>query len=185
MNKYICIICKKDCFKFKTQERLTKKEFKYRDQHGRLVRGRKCHSCSIGAQRKSRLNSNNKITKKYEKTVDGFLMRSYRNIKSRCTGVQNRKAHLYLGMVFLDKPAFYNWANSNSDFLSLFKTWSNNDYDRKLTPSVDRIDSKKGYAIDNMRWITHSLNSKLGAISKHKGRTSAPIHQSNPTQASS
>ena len=105
-------------------------------------------------------------TKKYEKTPDGFLMRAYRNMKSRVTGVQKKKAHLYVGKTLLPKEEFYAWSRDNKDFWRLYKNWVDHNYDRKLSPSVNRIDSTKGYEIGNIEWITHSLNSALSSVTK-------------------
>ena len=119
-----------------------------------------CKNCELERQRKYRKNNNNKITKKYEKTKKGFLMRTYRNMKSRITGVQKKKYHLYKNLELLDKNEFYNYSLNNSSFNILFENWENNNYSQKITPSIDRIDSNKGYTLDNIRWITHSENSR-------------------------
>lgn len=111
-------------------------------------------------QRELRRKNGNAWTKKYEKTPKGFLMRTYRNMLSRVTGVQSKKSHLYLGKEILNKEDFYNWALKNDTFLMLFKNWTEKNYDRKLTPSIDRIDPKKGYTLSNIRWLTHSENSR-------------------------
>lgn len=104
---------------------------------------------------------------KYEKTVSGLLMRKYRNMLSRVTGVQKLKAHLYEGKEILPKQDFYDWANSSPDFHVLYKAWEQSGYSRKLSPSVDRVDPSRGYTLDNIRWITHSENSRLGSINAH------------------
>jgi hypothetical protein len=127
-----------------------------------------CKLCFNKKQRERRKENNNKITLKYEKTKQGFLMRLYRNMLSRITGVQKKKHHLYQNKSLLEKIDFYNWAINNIDFHILFQNWENNNYDRKLTPSVDRIDSDKGYSLDNIEWVTHSENSRRGAISKKR-----------------
>lgn len=111
-------------------------------------------------QRLYRSRTNNAITKKYEKTHNGFLVRLYRNMKSRITGVQMAKFHLYEGKELLDKNDFYKWAKNSPKFYELFKEYEDSNYDRKLAPSVDRINSKLGYFIDNMEWVTHSENSR-------------------------
>lgn len=116
-------------------------------------------------QREWRKKTQNKSTKKYEKTPKGFLMRTYRNMQSRVTGVQSKKAHLYKGLELLDREDFYNWAIDNKDFRRLYDRWRNCNYDRKLTPSINRIDSDKGYVLDNIEWVTHSVNSSLGSAS--------------------
>lgn len=120
-------------------------------------------------QREHRRKIGNIHTKRYEKTVNGFLMRTYRNMQSRVTGVQQKKAHLYLGYDLLSRELFYAWSKSNENFISLFSVWEQSGYERKLTPSIDRLNSKLGYVLENLQWITHSENSKKGAISRHYG----------------
>lgn len=113
-------------------------------------------------QREYRLLTNNAITKKYEKTKKGKLMRMYRNMQSRVSGIQKKKAHLYAGKEILNRDDFYEWALSSRDFHDLFERWENSGYDRKLSPTVDRIDPNFGYTIENMQWLTHSENSRRG-----------------------
>ena len=95
-------------------------------------------------------------------------MRLYRNMKSRVDGIQKAKCHLYTGLNLLEREAFYCWALESLDFHVLWNSWTDSGYNRKLTPSVDRVDSTKGYYLDNMEWVTHSENSRRGAISKHE-----------------
>jgi hypothetical protein len=119
-------------------------------------------------QRERRKKTNNLDAKKYEKTINGFLVRLYRNMKSRTSGIQKLKYHLYEGKELLDKQIFYQWAKSSKVFKKLYKKWVESNYDRKLTPSVDRINPKEGYKLSNMEWVTHSENSKRGSNSKYK-----------------
>lgn len=121
----------------------------------------------IEYQRLYRKKNGNLCTRKYEKTPSGFLMRLYRNMTSRVTGIQKKKAHLYVGKTILPREEFYRWADSKQ-FKELFKNWEASKYDRKLTPTVNRIDSSLGYQLDNIEWLTHSENSRLGALSKMK-----------------
>ena len=122
----------------------------------------------LAYQRDYRIRSKNKATIKYEKTFNGFLMRAYRNMKSRVSGIQIAKFHLYKGKSILSKEDFYVWAKSSAELKVLFDAWELNNYDQKLTPSVDRINPTLGYFIENMRWITHSENSRLGAQKRNK-----------------
>jgi hypothetical protein len=119
-------------------------------------------------QRLYRLRTGNLSTKKYEKTKSGFLMRLYRNMQSRINGIQWQKYHLYQGKELLNRSDFNDWALNSSEFHRLFDLYEKSEYDRKLAPSVDRIDSSKGYSINNMEWVTHSENSKRGANSRFK-----------------
>lgn len=117
-------------------------------------------------QRKVRKSNGNLYTKRYEKTPNGFLMRLYRNMTSRVNGVQKPKHHLYKGKYLLPKLTFYSWAHWHPVFWALWADWVESDYDRKLTPSVDRINSKLGYRPSNMEWVTHSENSRRGGRNK-------------------
>lgn len=117
-------------------------------------------------RRRYRVRTNNASTKKYEKTPKGYLMRSYRNMKSRVTGIQ--KTGSWTGKELLPKEDFYVWALSDPTFKRLFAAYEESGYERKLAPSPDRIDSSKGYTLDNMRWLTHSENSRLGSKSPRR-----------------
>jgi hypothetical protein len=117
-------------------------------------------------RRKNRMLTNDAATKKYEKTKKGFLMRLYRNMQSRIEGVQKKKHHLYKGLSLLERELFYEWALNSKEFHKLFDEWELQEYPRKLSPSVDRVNSDLGYFISNMEWVTHSENSRRGSISK-------------------
>jgi hypothetical protein len=113
-------------------------------------------------QRERRQRIGNIYSARYEKTPSGFLMRKYRNMKSRVTGVQKKKHHLYAGIDLLDKEAFYEWSKTSKEFAELFGAWVESGYARKQTPSIDRIDPSLGYTIGNMQWITFTENSRRG-----------------------
>lgn len=104
--------------------------------------------------------------KKYEKTRRGKLVRTYRNMLSRVKGIQKKKAHLYQGLALLDKHTFYAWSLLDPDYNIIFDTWVKSNYARTLSPSVDRIDPSEGYVKGNIRWITHSQNSRLGSLNR-------------------
>lgn len=122
-------------------------------------------------RRRRRHETNNAATKKYEKTPKGYLMRSYRNMLSRVQGVQ--KIGTWTGKEILPKEEFYEWALSDPTFRRLFAAYEESDYERRLAPSPDRIDSSKGYTLDNMRWLTHSENSALGSKSQRRKKRAA------------
>lgn len=123
-------------------------------------------------QREYRRNGGNAATAKYERTKPGKLMRCYRNMESRINGIQAAKHHLYAGKELLSREDFYMWAFAGHEFHRLFREWVESGYQMKFAPSVDRIDSAKGYTPDNMQWVTHSENSRRGATSPHRRRAS-------------
>jgi hypothetical protein len=113
-------------------------------------------------QRIRRKANGNEVTKRYEKTINGFLMRLYRNMESRVRGIQKVKYHLYKDLELLPREEFYKWSKKSRKFTQLFHNWKMSNYDRKLTPSVDRVNSKLGYIKSNMEWVTFSENSRRG-----------------------
>ncbi len=135
---------------------------------GRKGHGKKCQTCWYKNVYKKNKETNYIRFKRYEKTKRGFIMRVYRNMKSRIEGIQYKKAHLYAGLSILKREDFYAWALNQKEFHKLFDHWEQCGYLRIFSPSIDRIDTKQGYEIANMRWLTHSENSRLGAISRNK-----------------
>lgn len=127
-------------------------------------------SSDLAWQREYRKATGNAATLKYERTKHGKLMRIYRNMKSRIEGVQWQKSHLYAGKYLLPKDEFYVWALGSPEFHRLYREWVEADYCRKLAPSVDRVDSSIGYRTWNMQWVTHSENSRRGAVGKRTKR---------------
>ena len=119
-------------------------------------------------QRDYRIKNGNSCTKKYERTKKGKLMRTYRNMQSRVKGIVKKKAHLYVDLDILPKGDFYEWSLSSEDFNTLYEDWVASGYNKRLSPSIDRIDVEKGYTPDNMRWLTHSENSSNGAKNRWK-----------------
>jgi len=132
--------------------------------------GAYCHPCKAEWQRAYRAKGGNASTRLYEKTKSGFLMRLYRNMESRIDGVQQAKWHLYRGKTLLPREHFYWWAWGSPEFHELFAEWEGCGYDRKLAPSVDRINASLGYDLSNMEWVTHSENSRRGSLSQHRRR---------------
>jgi hypothetical protein len=124
---------------------------------------------NLARQRERRAADGNANTHRYERTKPGKLMRIYRNMKSRVEGVQGAKWHLYRGKGLLAKSDFYAWALASESFHRLFACWVASGYDRKLAPSVDRIDPMQGYQLGNMEWVTHSENSRRGGLWRPDG----------------
>lgn len=128
--------------------------------------GRQCKICRKEYFKRHGKLTNYKNYKNYERTKNGHLVRTYRNMLSRTNGIQWQKAHLYRGKSLLPKADFYAWAKADPAYLALHAAWEKSEYHRRLTPSIDRLDSKLGYELSNMRWITHSENSALGNRSR-------------------
>lgn len=60
-------------------------------------------------------------------------------------------------------------------FISLYRIWQDSGFERKLTPSIDRIDSSKGYTLDNIQWLTLSNNCRKGTKKMDKKYLEGPF----------
>jgi acetoin utilization deacetylase AcuC-like enzyme len=127
-----------------------------------------CKECRNERTRIYRLNNANLWTRRYEKTKKGFLVRMYRNMTSRVKGVQKDYIHIYQGLDILPKEQFYEFALNNSEFHRLFKEWKDALYERRLCPSIDRIDTKFGYTLGNIQFLTMSENASKTSRRKYK-----------------
>jgi hypothetical protein len=66
----------------------------------------------------------------------------------------------YYGLEKCTKEEFiYRFINDIS-FLKLFSSWKKHNYERKFAPSIDRINNKLGYTLDNLQFISQSQNSR-------------------------
>jgi len=71
-----------------------------------------------------------------------------------------RTVHLYKGLPICSKQEFYKFSLNDPNFIRLWASWVYIGYESRLTPSINRIDPKQGYELDNMEWLTWSENSK-------------------------
>ena len=126
-------------------------------------------------QREYRAANGNIVTKRYERTKAGKLMRTYRNMQSRVLGILKNKAHLYEGKELLSRDAFYEWAMSSPEFHRLYDGWVASGYRCGASPSVDRIDASEGYVLWNMEWITHSENSRRSSVKRQSSPAKLPL----------
>jgi hypothetical protein len=168
-----CNDCQKKFLVINTQEKGANGAWRYLHLDGLVALGSRCQECHRALKRDN-WGKDDKVKiqyKKYELTPKGFIMRLYRNMKSRILGVQKVKHHLYEGKELISKEEFYEWALApGSKFYPLFEEYMKSGRDMKLAPSVDRIDSSKGYGIGNMEWVTHSENSRRGHASRYSKR---------------
>lgn len=133
-----------------------------------IKKGDEGYEKMLEKQRQHRKKTGNAITKKYERTKKGKLMRTYRNMQSRVTGILKKKRHLYDGKGIITRDEFYDWSLSQSEFHRLYDEWVASGYQHRLSPSIDRIDTDLGYVPGNMRWLTHSENSSLSSYRKRQ-----------------
>jgi len=75
------------------------------------------------------------------------------------------------GKDICDKEEFMDWCEQNrDDFMEIYSLWKESDFDRKHSPSINRIDDERGYTLDNIEWTTTSENSKQNNLKRKKTR---------------
>lgn len=107
---------------------------------------------------------NQDYMKRWKKSFTGYFKYTYSQIKGRC---MSPSKPLYFGMVFMSKADWILFLKRTRDKrFELFVQWVENKYTRKYAPSIDRIDNKQGYLIDNCRWVTQSQNASAAIHKK-------------------
>lgn len=93
--------------------------------------------------------------RKYRRTPKGCLSRAYEYAKRRIVEGQG----LYLGLGICDRDEFYKAFEHSPSFLALHEEWVSSGYRQAERPTPDRIDTKRGYLVDNIAWETYSVNT--------------------------
>lgn len=65
----------------------------------------------------------------------------------------------YFGKKICTKEQFFNRFLNDRVFLDLFKNWQENNFVRRESPSIDRIDNDGDYCIDNLQFLKHTENT--------------------------
>ena len=100
-----------------------------------------------------------------KRTVNYRLNQTYNSMCRRVEGKRTNNPHLYIGKSICGQEEFKDWPRNDIEFNRRFEAWIESGCQYKLSPSIDRIDSDKGYDIGNMQWLTVSEN---GAKAKNK-----------------
>jgi hypothetical protein len=112
---------------------------------------------------------------RYRNNILRLWKHKYRSMFRRIKGM-NKHSNL-IGKDLMPWPFFLDWCNSTKkDFIKIHRKWKKSNFERKLAPSIDRIDNTKGYTFGNLQWITQSQNSKK-YVNKNYGKS--PIFRSS------
>jgi len=102
---------------------------------------------------------NNCLSKKHKKTKHGFIVSLYTNQKA------NSKKRGHIPPVYT-KEELKEWLYSQPLFHHLFHLWRISNYDKMITPSIDRLNDYEPYSFSNIRLVTWGENNEKS----HKDR---------------
>ena len=145
----------------------TKKELerarKYRETNRDLINSKRreyykkhrVQEKEISLPRAKKWYQKNKIKKKeydivYKKRIDVVARNLFLWMKYR---MKRQKAY-HDRKIEIDIKDFVEMALSSSQFKRVFRKWKMSGYDNKLRPTVDRRDNDRGYAKDNIQFIS-------------------------------
>ena len=83
------------------------------------------------------------ISKKYRQSHKGILTKRYLEMKAEA-----KKLRLKI----MDRKHYYVWSWELSNFRTTYYDWYESGHEGKLSPVIDRIDKKKGFVADNLKW---------------------------------
>lgn len=125
-----------------------------------------CHAnyCSSKETRPSRKQIN-RLNK------ENIVTSRWREIRLRAREGSNVKGYSEI-RVLMSKEDFFLQMN-NSKLALLYDNWKKSEFEYRLTPSLDRIDPRGHYQLNNIRWVTLAENAKFA----RKGGRAKPIKQ--------
>ena len=104
--------------------------------------------------------------RRYERSVKGIINNPFKRMRSRVRGGSTSHPHLYKGLEICSKEDFVGWSTTDENFLTAYISWVDSGYSRSLSPSIDRVDSSRGYTFDNMEWVTVGENTRRANINR-------------------
>lgn len=160
MNTKICFKCSKE------------KEIMLFYKHPKNADGHlnKCKICTKldvkNGYHKNLSVSRERNINRHRYSIERLLLSRYYGIKTRCTkNLANGRSYIVKGKNFMTKQEWLLWCyheDNYKKFMTLYNVWVQNNFERKLSPSIDRINHDESYIEGNLQWITTSENSIKG-----------------------
>lgn len=93
-----------------------------------------------------------------------FLKLNYSMRVSLVRGRNGPDSKLYYkGLPLMPRQEYVDTYLMDPEFLRLYRDWQLSGFEKRLTPTPDRIDSEEGYLVKNIEWVTHSENCRRAA----------------------
>lgn len=97
-------------------------------------------------------------------SISRIFQHKYYAIKERCTKIHKTKwiQKSVYWKDFLSKEEWIDWCYKEDNykvFIGIYNNWVQSWFQRKYTPSIDRIDNNKWYLLWNLQWLTSRENT--------------------------
>jgi NTP pyrophosphatase (non-canonical NTP hydrolase) len=106
----------------------------------------------------------------YYRTLDGLLSRIYSHQRYNS---RHKRNHPYPEYSKVELKA---WILAQPTFSIIWDTWVKSDYNKDLTPSVDRVNKDIHYTIDNIQLLTWEANNSKGRQERTDGNMVEQYH---------
>lgn len=84
----------------------------------------------------------------------------YYHMKDRVLGRSTRLSSAR-GKELISHREFIVWCKKYDNlivFITIYMEWAESGFQEHLSPSIDRVDNNRGYALDNIRWLSVAEN---------------------------
>lgn len=93
---------------------------------------------------------------RYRGNPTRYLKHKYYGIRARCGGSGHDS---YRGREALSAEEWEDFCRETyAQFIEMYTAWQKGGYDRRLAPSIDRIDNNGGYTRGNIQWLAMAEN---------------------------
>ena len=150
----------KQCFKCKLEKPLSKFYKHPQMPDGHVNKCVECNKNDVHLNRKDKENYYNEFDQnRYRKNILRMWKLKYSSMRRKTSGLGHFGT--LKGKELLPKQEFISWCeNTKIQFMEIYRVWVKSGYQRKLSPSIDRINNNLGYILGNMQWLTQRQNCK-------------------------
>jgi hypothetical protein len=122
---------------------------------------KECKECNKAKVKKYQTDTGYE-KKRNRYNIKRIFRQRYNGMKKRVKGGNGGRSSAK-GRELLSLEDFLGWCHREDvykEFMKLYNEWMSEEFPLFLAPTIDRINSDKGYMIDNIQWLSQSANSR-------------------------